>query len=248
MSKPLGQLRKELANREKVRENKRYKIRDKKTEERSKIACAIRRKVKRVKKEIQYAEEGGIVSDRIKQIADRFARGKLDLSKENQSKLLEDIVKQSTLEDYKITPKRTIQEMVFIALSNIADYVDWDKSGRMVMKSKDELTREQTSAIKEINTRRDANGNFYVAKLKFHPKIEAIRDLMKHFGLFEKDNLQKAPTLDLEKVIASLPPSMEDLVRTKLIKELSKYESQESESESEFAGMGLFGERQNTIN
>lgn len=245
--KTVGQTRKKAdKGLESVRKRASERVEQKRID-RLKISTKVRKKARDIRKQIEQAENGGVVSDSIKKIADRFAKGKLDLSNPKQAELVDKIVKQSTLEEYKMTPKRTMQEYFFLALANLGDYVNWDKDGRMYLKSKDELTREQLSAIREINTRRDSNGNYFVVKLKFYDKLEALRDIAKHFGLFEKDNIQKAPSLDVERVLSAVPPELNDLVRTQLIRELTKFQDNESKEDAR-EGMGLRSEGPQTIN
>jgi hypothetical protein len=239
-AKTIAESRKKSDNSRKQGIDKVLKATAQRRKMKSELRTRIRTTIKKAKEELKTIKEGQNVSNRVRRFADIFARGELDLTKPEQQKLIQKIVNTDILERYNMTPKRTLQEYFFIAASNIADYVDWDKDGKMYLKSKEDLTREQTAAIREINTRRDsATGQYYVIKLKFHDKIEALRDIAKHYGLFEKDNIQKSPHLDVEAVINALPPELTDLVRTQLAKKLNSYGTNDED------GMGLRPEELN---
>jgi len=218
-------------------------------EVRKAIDDSVKKVVKEAKKEVtkekRIVDSGKERIDEVKKIASKFAKGKLQLQDREQATLLKRIIDVDTLKRYNMTPKRTMKEYFFIALANLSDYVTWDKDGKLYLKAQDELTYEQTAAIREINTRRDNNtGNYFVTKLKFHDKLSALQDIAKHFGLFEKDNIQKAPQIDIDKIIGSLPGELNEMVRVKLLKEMTKYAEQQGDG-------GLFGdsdERPPTVN
>lgn len=95
--------------------------------------------------------------------------------------------------EYNLTPERTIQEYVSIAMANVRDVFSWEEDGEIKMKAVEDLTPEQTAAIAEIQIRHDyKEKKDYISKIKFHNKNTALEALSKHLGIFEKDNRQKA--------------------------------------------------------
>lgn len=101
--------------------------------------------------------------------------------------------KEEFKSQYNLTPERTLQEYVSIALANVKDIFTWEEDGELKMKPIEELTPEQTAAIAEISVRHDYKSKKdYVSKIKFHNKNTALEALARHLGIFEKDNKQKA--------------------------------------------------------
>lgn len=101
--------------------------------------------------------------------------------------------KEEFKSQYNLTPERTLQEYVAIALANVKDVFTWEEDGELKMKPIEELTPEQTAAIAEVSVRHDYKAKKdYVSKIKFHNKNTALEALARHLGIFEKDNKQKA--------------------------------------------------------
>src|SRR5574343_1564359 len=101
--------------------------------------------------------------------------------------------KEEFKSQYNLTPERTLQEYVAIALANVKDVFTWEEDGELKMKPIEELTPEQTAAIAEVSVRHDYKSKKdYVSKIKFHNKNTALEALARHLGIFEKDNKQKA--------------------------------------------------------
>src|SRR5574343_250709 len=101
--------------------------------------------------------------------------------------------KEEFKSQYDLTPERTLQEYVSIALANVKDIFSWEEDGELKMRAMDDLTPEQSAAISEITVRHDyKTKKDYVSKIKFHNKNTALEALAKHLGIFEADNKQKA--------------------------------------------------------
>ena len=108
---------------------------------------------------------------------------------------------RAKIERQIIKPGEVIQHTVNIMRGNIADVMDWGFTDIEVPKTdgstvlipqpwvkaipRDELPREVTDAIAEVSL--TDKGAF---KIKMHDKGAAIDKLMRHLGLYEKDNEQ----------------------------------------------------------
>lgn len=231
-------------NRKEIKENKKktierlVKFKKDRMELSADTVKRVRKTERAIEKEKELKEQGKEVELKVRKIASKFVQGKLTLDDKEQANLLRKMINVDAAKKFNMTPKRTLQEYFFIALANLEDYVDWDSSGELILKAKDELSREQMAAIREINTRREAStGKVFVTKLKFHDKLTALQDIAKHFGLFEKDNSQKAPQLDVDRILNSLPGELNEMVRVKLAKDLAVYAEQQDRD-----GRGLFGD------
>lgn len=86
----------------------------------------------------------------------------------------------------RVTKERLILELERIALSNLADYVALDTEGRVAF-SFDTRDREIMSAVSELTTKR-ARGRSVLdeTKLKFHDKVDAIKELLRRYEVEEK--------------------------------------------------------------
>ena len=97
-----------------------------------------------------------------------------------------------------ISADRVISEVASVAFANIKDFVNGENR---VLELK-HLPRHITAAVKSIKTRVtiDANGIETIhTELSLHDKPDQIDKLMKHLGMFEKDNEQKAININLSK-------------------------------------------------
>ena len=127
----------------------------------------------------------------------------------------------------RVDQESVVSEMAKLAFSNPHDYCDEDEDGVWVPKKKSDLSRESAAAIKKL-----IFGTCPITKqrvlqsVEFHDKLGALRDLMKHLGLFEKDNQQKQPNFNIDNVIECLPLTEEgkNEVRKKLFKDLEQEE------------------------
>lgn len=124
----------------------------------------------------------------------------------------------------RIDQETVISEMAKIAFSNAHDFCEEDTDGAWIPKKKKDLSRDHAAAIKKIiftNDQFDPSRRV-LSSIEFYDKKSALDSLMKHLGLFEKDNIQKKPTFDLNEVLNALPipDDAKDEVRKKLLVEI----------------------------
>lgn len=123
--------------------------------------------------------------------------------------------------DLQVTQERVIGEYANLAFTNIIDMLEEHPKQGKVLKNLSELNSAQKSAIKQVDFRYDkASGKNVVKKVKLHSKQEALDSLSKHLGLFEADNRQKTPTIDIDMVLNLLPfpKNVIDKIRLELAK------------------------------
>lgn len=101
-------------------------------------------------------------------------------------------LKEKRSEATKITSERVLQELANIAFGNINDLLIFDKNG-IRLKSKEKLTDAQLGIISELNleTTKKNGKSTTNTKIKLYPKDNALVNLMRHLGMFEKDNSQQ---------------------------------------------------------
>lgn len=104
-------------------------------------------------------------------------------------------LEDEALKKHEITRDRVLKELAMIAFSNIANIASVEDTtvvhkgekltGRtVVIKTTDELTQEMQRSISEVKATPDG------ITVKLHDKVSALEKLMRHLGLFEKDNDQ----------------------------------------------------------
>ena len=81
-----------------------------------------------------------------------------------------------------VKAENVLQELAKVGFANIADYLSFGPDG-VVLKSSEELLREQLAAVGEVQELQGAGGNTTI-KFKLHDKLAALRDLGKHLKLF----------------------------------------------------------------
>lgn len=100
------------------------------------------------------------------------------------------------MQEAEIQAKDIVNTFIQIATANIEDYLNPD--GTM----KDLTECPNTAAIQEIMTIKDetAKGTTTKVKIKMYNKLDALQNLGKYLGLYEKDNRQRpqAVTLNLD--------------------------------------------------
>lgn len=99
-------------------------------------------------------------------------------------------------EKTEISAEMVIQELAKIGFANVQDFVN---GGNSILELK-YLDRDKVAAVSGVETEvTDYNGILTTkTKLKFHNKIAALEGLGKHLGIFDKDNKQKAPVINIE--------------------------------------------------
>lgn len=103
-------------------------------------------------------------------------------------------LKETRSEATKITANRILRELSNIAYGNMKDFIDFDENG-IKLKPKEDIGDDNLGIISELNleTKTDKEGNVSrQTKFKIYPKDNAIALIMRHLGLFEKDNSQQS--------------------------------------------------------
>ena len=100
---------------------------------------------------------------------------------------------------HNIQTDRLIREWLRIGFSNIEDFVTCDDEGKFQFISFDKIERAKLAAVESIkvttNTTQNKSGDQeYITKniqFKLYSKLQALEQLGKIVGVFEKDNRQK---------------------------------------------------------
>lgn len=105
-------------------------------------------------------------------------------------------------EKLEITAEKVIAEFAKIGFSNIQDFID---SGAEI-KDLATIDRNKAAAVEsiQVDIRHDGGeSEGYTEKVKFklHSKVNALENLGKHLGIFERDNKQKTDMTGLADVI-----------------------------------------------
>jgi len=98
----------------------------------------------------------------------------------------------------KITPESVIAELAKIGFSNVKSFVNGNNS---ILELK-HLEDDVTAAVSGVETTvKEYEGNVTTTtKLRFHDKRQALVDIGRHLGIFEKDNTQgKEISLNINK-------------------------------------------------
>lgn len=117
--------------------------------------------------------------------------------------LLEPIEKQAE-EDLGVTMYTQLQRLNLIASVYVSDYAKFDGEN-LIFNSFEDLTDEQKYCIESIRINKDGK-----PEIKFHSKITAIDVMNKMLGFYEKDNNQKAASLNAN-VQFYIPDNSRDL-------------------------------------
>lgn len=129
-------------------------------------------------------------------------------AKEQASRLLTNVNLQEYLttlrlelqQDTGVTPKRVIQEYARIAFSDIRALYNEDGS----LKNITDLTEDEAAALAGVDVdelwdgygeERQQNG--LSKKIKRYDKVKALDSLARHLGLFERDNQQSKPVINI---------------------------------------------------
>lgn len=87
----------------------------------------------------------------------------------------------------ELTPQRLINEYMAIGFSNIENYFDIGPDGNPSI-NLGGVTREQMSAIAELNIDYHASGGVKSIKFKLHSKMEAMKQLGEYMAVLFRDN------------------------------------------------------------
>jgi phage terminase small subunit len=98
--------------------------------------------------------------------------------------------------DCDVTPADVINELKKIGFANIQDCISDDNEIVDISK----IPKDKAAAIESVQSdiRHDggkSKGYTEKVKVKFHSKVQALENIGKHLGIFEKDNKQKSIAL-----------------------------------------------------
>lgn len=77
-----------------------------------------------------------------------------------------------------ITAEKVAAEFAKLAYSNMSEFVEWDKDGKVTIKPSSDLSTKQTAAIQEIIPTKTG------IKIKLHDKKGSLDSLARHLGMF----------------------------------------------------------------
>lgn len=90
-----------------------------------------------------------------------------------------------------------VLELAKVGFSNIEDYLTVDEDGETRLKSFEDIERNVLAAIESIKIsttmNKDGSREYTTTQFKLHSKLNALEQLGKHLGIFDKDNEQKRP-------------------------------------------------------
>ncbi len=136
--------------------------------------------------------------------------------------------RQELTKTAKIDQERIILELQKIALSRLTDFFTMDTQGNISWKHPDELTDDQKACIADISIFENVvTGTRRIAKLKLHSKKDALDMLAKIMGLYEKDNKQRVPQVNIElnDIVGGMPVEIADLVKKRLVYDITAEEN-----------------------
>lgn len=109
------------------------------------------------------------------------AIGAENLSKPEIADAIAD-AKAKRSERTEITIDRVLKELAAIGFANAGDYFEWGPEG-ITLRSKDDLTREQQSAVSEVSETVTKAGS--TVRVKLHDKVSALEKIGRHLGAFD---------------------------------------------------------------
>lgn len=107
-------------------------------------------------------------------------------------------LKAERSERTQITADNVVIELAKIGFSNIEDFLTVDKDGEVYLKDFDAIEREKLAAIESVKIsttkNKDDSREYKTTQFKLHSKLNALEQLGKHLGIYERDNTQKIST------------------------------------------------------
>jgi len=104
-------------------------------------------------------------------------------------------LKAERSERTQIKADDVVLELAKVAFSNIEDYLTVDDKGETHLKSFEGIKRDVLAAIEsiKINTtkNKDDSREYTTTQFKLHSKLNALEQLGKHLGIYDKDNAQR---------------------------------------------------------
>lgn len=99
----------------------------------------------------------------------------------------------------QIEADSVVKELSKVAFSNIQDYINVNEEGEVLLLSFEAIEREKLAAIEsiKINTtsNKDGSREYTTTQFKLHSKLNALEQLGRHLGIYDKDNAQKQPEM-----------------------------------------------------
>lgn len=125
-------------------------------------------------------------------------------------------IKRELREDNKITSQMVINELAKLAFHNVQDFVN---GGNSILELK-YIDKDKTAAVAGVKTKsrvipgKDGKTPQVETEteIKFHSKEKALELLGKHFGIFEKDNEQRKPEINLSNLSTDQLLQLEQLL------------------------------------
>lgn len=96
-----------------------------------------------------------------------------------------------------VSADKVVLELAKLAFSNIEEYLTVDDNGDMYLKNFDSIERATLAAVESIKVSKVGNGKntTTITQFKLCSKLNALEQLGKHLGIYEKDNDQKRLTI-----------------------------------------------------
>lgn len=88
-----------------------------------------------------------------------------------------------------VSREQVIEELKLIAFADMGDYAEWDKSGVRLKASVD--LGDARRAVVEVRESRGDQGQLKAVSIKLGRKMEALPEIAKLLGLYERHNEQK---------------------------------------------------------
>lgn len=109
-------------------------------------------------------------------------------------------LKAKRSERTEIKADAVVLELAKVGFSNIQDFLTVDEDGEVFLKNFDDIEREKLAVIESIkvSTTKTYRGEeetreYTTTQFKLCSKLNALEQLGKHLGIFQRDNEQKAP-------------------------------------------------------
>jgi phage terminase small subunit len=112
--------------------------------------------------------------------------GYLIRRKDKVNELIEK-TKAKLLKQNEIKASRVLKELKDIAFANADDYIDIDENGVVKLKAFIGINRDKLAAVESVKVLR--NG---ITELKMASKLNALEQLGRHLGIYDRDNQQRS--------------------------------------------------------
>lgn len=108
-------------------------------------------------------------------------------------------LKANRSERTQVTADSVVLELAKLAFSNIEDYLTVDEDGETHLKNFEDIERSVLAAVESIKIsttkNKDDSREYTTTQFKLCSKLNALEQLGKHLGIYEKDNDQKKQTI-----------------------------------------------------